>query len=399
MVQADKINKRFIIHVDMDAFFAAIEQRDNPALQGKPVVVGAAPKGGKGRGVVATCSYEARKFGIHSAMPISIAYQKCPQAVFLPPDMDKYSTVSRQIFEILYDFTPDVEPLGIDEAFLDITSTYRLFGTPYQTCLLIKKRIKEETGLTASVGLAPTKMAAKIASDLKKPNGMVKVLPDRLLDFLWPLDAGRIWGLGKKGKDALNAAGIKTIGQLAKMDVRRLAQLFGNNAPHLLQLANGIDTRPVEPERETKSVSNEITFDTDTADNAQTLSALSLLCEKVSGRLRNYNLKCTTITLKIRLQGFETYTRAITIGESTYLFEIIYREIKRLYELFDRRNKKVRLVGVKASNLLPIDSQVSLFSNKSDAKREALNKALDRIKSKFGDDAICRATSRANRRD
>ena len=189
---------RYIIHVDMDAFFASIEQRDNPSLRGKPVIVGADPKKGRGRGVVSTSSYEAREFGIHSAMPISIAYQRCPYAAFLLPDMERYSEASRRIYRILYDFTPDIEPVGIDEAFLDITASYKIFGTPREAALLIKKRIKEETSLTASVGLAPTKMAAKIASDLEKPDGMVEVSREGLLDFLWPLEIRRLWGLGKK---------------------------------------------------------------------------------------------------------------------------------------------------------------------------------------------------------
>ncbi|MFA5794994.1 MAG: DNA polymerase IV [Candidatus Brocadiia bacterium] len=396
---------RFIAHIDMDAFFAAVEQRDKPELRDRPVIVGSDPRNGHGRGVVSTCSYEARKLGIHSAMPISIAYHKCPKAVFLPPDMEKYARISRQIYELLYDFTPDIETLGIDESFLDITKSYKLFGTPYQTCILIKKSIKEKTGLTASIGLAPTKMAAKIASDLKKPNGLVVVTPDKLLDFLCPLNVNRLWGLGKKGSETLNSAGIKTIGDLAKTDLSRLTKLLGNYALHLHQLANGIDNRPVEPTGKAKSVSNEITFDTDISDNARILSALSSLCEKVSRRLRESDLKCKTITLKIRFQGFETYTRSITIAEPISLFEVIYKEIKKLFEhfstdskssgrIFTGMAKKVRLVGVKTSGLLPAGFQEGLFKDKMICKRETLNKTVDKIKSQFGDDAIYRATSR-----
>ncbi|MCX5715697.1 MAG: DNA polymerase IV [Candidatus Omnitrophica bacterium] len=196
--------EKLIVHVDMDAFFAAIEQRDNPELRGRAVVVGADPKAGKGRGVVSTCSYEARRFGIHSAMPISAAYKRCPDAAYLPVDIPKYSRVSRQIYKILYEFTPDIEPVGIDEAFLDITGSFHLFKTPLNTCLLLKAGIKEKTGLTASLGLAPTKTAAKIASDLKKPDGMVEVKPEGLLDFLWPLEIRRLWGLGAKTEQILN---------------------------------------------------------------------------------------------------------------------------------------------------------------------------------------------------
>ena len=192
------IMPKYIVHVDMDAFFAAVEVRDDPALRGKPVIVGADPAAGFGRGVVATCSYEARKFGVHSAMPISRAWRLCPQGVYLRPDMKKYCRESKKIFDILTTFTPAVEMTGLDEAFLDITASFHLFGTPAQTCRKIKERIKKETGLTASIGLAPTKLAAKIASDLKKPDGFVVVEPDRLLDFLKPLDAARLWGVGKQ---------------------------------------------------------------------------------------------------------------------------------------------------------------------------------------------------------
>ena len=242
--------RRCIIHVDMDAFFASVEQRDDPALRGRPVVVGSDPKAGKGRGVVSTCSYEARKYGIHSAMPISIAYKKCPQAVFLPVDMEKYAEASAKIHEILYSFSPDIEPISIDEAFLDITGSYHLFGTPVETCRLIKEKIKKYTGLTASIGLAPTKMAAKIASDLDKPDGLVEVTEEKLLDFLRPLDVRKIWGLGPKCEAELQRLGIQTIGDLARMDPDHLTGTFGKVGLEFWRLANGIDERPVETEPE-----------------------------------------------------------------------------------------------------------------------------------------------------
>lgn len=386
-------NRRYIVHVDMDAFFASIEQRDNPGCRGKPVVVGADPKFGKGRGVVSTCSYEARKFGIHSAMPISIAYKKCPHAVFLPPDMGKYEIASSRIFQIFYSFTPDVEPVGIDEAFLDITGSFHLFGTPSETCLSIKSKIKEMTGLTASIGLAPTKMAAKIASDLKKPDGMVEVAEEGLLDFLWPLDARKIWGLGSKSEEALAGMGIKTIGDLAKTDVKKLIEAFGRNGEHFWQLANGIDERTVDAEIDAKSISNETTFDKDTSDGSKIESALMALCEKVSARLRCDNLKCKTITLKIRLEGFFTYTRSITITDPTNFTDSLYKVIKDLYNNFSTKNKKVRLVGVRASNLTSSNFQENLFHEKGDERLEAIHGAVDSIKEKFGDDSIYRAGS------
>ena len=277
--------RRFIVHLDVDAFFAAIEQQDNPDLRGQPVVIGADPKAGQGRGVVATCSYEARKFGIHSALPISLAYQKCPQAVFLKPDMEKYSGVSDRIMEILYTFTHAVEPVSIDEAFLDISDTYVHFGTPLQTCLLIKSRIKEAVGLTASIGLAPTKLAAKIASEINKPDGMVEVAPENLLDFLRPLDLKKIWGLGEKSRLIWNKAGIKTIGELADRNIREMVALFGKTGAYFWQLANGIDEREVELETEAKSISNEFTFDEDTSAITEIRATLFSFCEKVSNPL------------------------------------------------------------------------------------------------------------------
>ena len=388
------INRRYIAHVDMDAFFAAIEQRDNPVYRGKPVVVGADPKGGKGRGVVSTCSYEARRFGIHSAMPISIAYLKCPEGVFLPVDMEKYAGVSREIYRILYDFTPDIEPVSIDEAFLDISGSHHLFGDPLKTCQLIKEHVKSRTGLTASVGLAPTKMAAKIASDLKKPDGLVEVCEEKLLDFLWPLDIRKIWGLGEKSEEALREAGINTIGDIAKKDVSELISLFGKNGEEFWRLANGIDEREIETDIEAKSISNETTFEQDTFDKDLIASELLGLSEEVSDRLRHEGFKARTITLKIRLEGFKTYTRSTTFIEATNFVDVIYGEIKRLFVNFDRGAKKVRLVGVKASNLLPAGLAQDLFRERLDEKRENVSNAVDRIKDRFGSAAIFRAGAR-----
>ncbi len=376
---------KYIVHIDMDAFFAAIEQRDNPKLKGKPVVVGADPKKGRGRGVVSTCSYEARKFGIHSAMPISIAYKRCPKGVFLPVNMKKYSKVSEQIYEILYDFSPKIEVVSVDEAFLDITGSHHIFGGPVETCKALKAKIKEKTRLTASVGLAPIMMAAKIASDLEKPDGLVMVEKEKLLDFLWPLDVGRIWGLGPKAKAVLNNMGIKTIGNLAKIDLERLEDVFGLNGEHFWQLANGIDQREVETEEEVKSVSNEYTFEEDEGDNNIIQAVLIKLCEKVSSRLRADSIKGRTITLKIRLEGFHTYTRARTLTGATNHSDAIYKTIKKLFVEFDRKGKKVRLVGVKVSGLIPQQERDTLFFDEGvkEKRQESIHKAIDKIKAKF----------------
>lgn len=384
---------RFIVHVDMDAFFASIEQRDNPALLGKPVVVGADPKKGKGRGVISTCSYEARKYGISSAMPVSIAYRMCPNAFFLPVDMKKYSRVSEEIYKIFYDFTPEIEAVGVDEAFLDITTTYKLFSTPYNACILLKSRIKNQTRLTASVGIAPTKIAAKIASDLKKPDGLVEVKPENLKDFLWPLDAGKIWGLGKKSRLLLNEQGIITIGDLARADMRKIIDLFGKNGLYFWKLANCIDTEEVQTGKEAKSLSNEITFDADTADKEKISGALISLCEKISYRLRLDNLKCRTITLKIRSEDFTTHTKSVTLSSSTNFFDVISAQIKKMHVDSKFGNRLVRLVGVRASNLCPANLKESLFTDKDEIKKEEIHKAVDRIREKFGSDSIFRAGS------
>ncbi|MBI5779613.1 MAG: DNA polymerase IV [Planctomycetes bacterium] len=390
------MSARYIVHIDMDAFFAAVEQRDHPEFKGQPVIIGSDPKGGQGRGVVATCSYEARKFGIHSAMPISIAYGKCPKGVFLPVDMGKYMSVSEEIFAILADFTPDVEPISVDEAFLDISRTHHLFKGPMEVCRQIKDRIKKELGLTASVGLAPNKMAAKIASEFRKPDGLVEVRPERLQEFLRPLNIRKISGLGEKTEIILNRIGITTIGQLADAQPAKLTALLGANGYQLHQLANGIDPREVQAQGEVKSISNEITFDRDTSERAVIDRTLMRLSEKVAGRLRQHHLKTRTVTLKIRLTGFDTYTRALTLDAPTCFDDMVYQAVKQLYSGFDCKGKKIRLLGVKAANFSAPTVQAELFSNTAkptDAKAAKLHQAIDKLKEKFGDNAICRGTS------
>ncbi|PIQ88993.1 MAG: DNA polymerase IV [Candidatus Omnitrophica bacterium CG11_big_fil_rev_8_21_14_0_20_42_13] len=389
-------NGRFIVHVDMDAFFASIEERDNPAIKGMPVVIGADPKGGYGRGVVSTCSYEARKFGIHSAQPISMAYRKCPKAVFLPVNIKKYSAESAQIYKILCDFSPDVEAVSIDEAFLNITETFHLFGSPIDTCRGIKNRIKNETGLAASIGLAPTKMCAKIASDIAKPDGLKEIKQAELLDFLHPLKIESIWGIGDKTRRILNDAGIETIGDLAGADALELARLLGKNGPLLWELACGRDAREVKANEEVKSVSNELTFKKDTPDREKVKSTLLYLCEKVSGRLRDDKLKGRIVTLKIRLENFHTYTRAASLCRGTNFVDMIYKKIEELFDSFDTKGKKIRLVGVKVSGLMPKDITDDLFSPVLNIKTENLHQASDMIKRKFGERAIQRAASRIN---
>ncbi len=376
----------------MDAFFAAVEQRDNPKLKGKPVVVGADPKGGRGRGVVSTCSYEARKFGIHSAMPISKAYRLCPQAIFISGHMGRYSEVSDQIFDVLYDFTPDIEPISIDEAFLDITGSFHFYKTPLATCQKIKESIKEKTQLTASIGIAPVKFVAKIASDICKPDGLLEIKQDGLFDFLWPLPVEKLWGVGQKSQLALNAIGIKTVGDLAKIPREKLLETFGVVGEHFYQLANGIDERDVHLNEEMKSVSHEHTFDVDTGSKDVLNDTILWLSEKVSRRLRKYSYKGRNITLKIRLEGFKTYTRAATLFERTNFTDVINQTAKELFKEFFKSGMKVRLIGVRVSHFEDPYMQESLFEDPKSVRLEKIHKAVDTIKNKFGERAIRRGS-------
>lgn len=382
---------RVIAHVDLDAFFAAVEQRDNPALRGRPVVVGADPRGGKGRGVVSTCSYEARKFGIRSAMPVSEAFRRCPSAVFLPPDFSKYSAASREVFKIFYDFTPHIEAISIDEAFLDITTSHHLFGTPHETAQKLKARINAKVGLTASVGLAPVKMVAKIASDYGKPDGLTEVPEGEVIPFLAPLPIRCLWGVGPRTQETLERMGIKTIGDMAKMPVEILAGRFGEQGRRLHHLANGIDPREVVEGDDVKSVSHEHTFERDTSDKEVVLKILLDLSEQVSRRLRKYGLKGKTVTVKIRLKGFETHTRAHTLPARTNFTDVIYQTARRIFEGFYKKGMSVRLIGARVSNFDDPYVKESLFTDPQDTRREKIHQAVDLIKDKFGDGAIHRA--------
>ena len=389
-----------ILHIDMDAFFAAVEQRDNPWLKGKPVVVGADPRGGRGRGVVSTCSYEARRYGIHSAMPISAACRCCPEAVFLPVDMRKYSKVSQAMSAILYEFTPEIEPLSIDEAFLDITGSIRLFGTPLGIGAKIKERVKEELCLTATIGIAPNKMAAKIASAHAKPDGLLEITPDNLLSFLWPLPVSKMFGVGEQTEKLLVAMGIQTIGDLAQRPVSSLRERLGARGQYLRDLANGHDTRVVVPEGDAKSVSHEHTFEEDTADPEQLDTALSILCEKVSRRLRSDGFKGKTVTLKLRFSDFKTITRDVTLPERTNFFDTIYVTSRSLLGAacvpagrFPEGRKKYRLIGVRVSNFHQPYVRDSLFEEGTSQKTEKIHQAVDTIKAKFGEKGIIRGRS------
>jgi nucleotidyltransferase/DNA polymerase involved in DNA repair len=383
--------KRVILHVDMDAFFAAVEQRENPDLKGKPVIIGADPKGGSGRGVVSTCSYEARKYGVHSAMPISEAYKRCPNGIYIPPNGSLYSQVSRSIFEIYYEFTDRVEPISIDEAFLDVTGSIRLMGSGVTIARLIKDRIVEKEKITASVGIAPNKYLAKIASDLEKPDGLVVVEEDHIEEFLHPLDISRLWGAGIKTQQRLRKMGVKTIGDLARFPLNILEKTFGKTGVHFYHLAHGIDNREVRKTSGVKSISNEHTFEKD-EDKAELLLGILLkLSEKVGYRLRKKKLRGKTIHLKLRYDDFSTITRNHTLMRNFNSTATIYNTVKKLFEENYNREKKIRLLGVGVSNFDVLTSAQSSIFDEEESKKQKLDLLQDVLNDRFGRNIISRA--------
>ena len=378
----------------MDAFFAAIEQQRNPKLRDKPVIIGADPKEGKGRGVVSTCSYAARKYGIHSAMPISRAYTLCPHGIYLLPDMKEYSRISAKVFDILSRFAELVEPVSVDEAFLDITGTELLFGKPAELAKKIKTTIFEETGLTASIGISPNKFVSKIASEIQKPNGLVIVNQAEIIEFLRPLPVSKIWGIGKKTETELKSRNINTIGDIQKLDKNRLTELFGKYGLRFWEFSRGIDNRKVENFHTAKSISKEITFDIDTNDYALIEKSILEICENLAYQLRQGGIYCSTIESKIRLKDFTTFNRSQSINNPTRNPKTIFKIALQLFNDFLREikeksnNKLFRLIGIKVSNFSDTTEnvQLSLFEDenaKLENKSENLYNALDRINSKY----------------
>ena len=371
----------------MDCFFAAVEVKDNPDLAGKPVIVGALPGT---RGVVAACSYEARAFGIHSAMPISQAYKKCPQGIYLKPRGHRYSEESEKIFHIFHVYTPLVEPMSLDEAFLDVSGSHLLFGTSVDIGHAIKQQIHDDLGLIASIGIAPTKFVAKIASDLEKPDGFVVVNEEEVMDFLAPLDARKILGVGKATWRILDKLGLKTIGDIRMYPVEELERIFGKYGRHLHNLSYGRDDSSVLPESEQKQVSNEHTFPVDTNDSLEIERMLLHLSDKVASRLLESNLRGYTVTLKLRDENFTTVTRSRSFTNPLFSTEDIYREVRDLFHGENISGRKVRLIGVGVSNFVSIP-QMSLFDG-TVVKKEKIEKAIDNIRERFGKGAITRAT-------
>lgn len=384
--------KPAIIHVDMDAFFAAIEQRDNPALQGKPVIVGGSKES---RGVVSTASYEARKFGVHSAMSMAEAVRRCPNGIYLPVDMKKYRAVSRQIMEIFQRFTPEVEAISVDEAFLDVTGSQKLFGEAEQIGWQIKRIIRQELDLTASVGLSYNKFLAKLASDLDKPDGFYQILPEELQQKVWPLSIRRMMGVGNKTAQLLERMGVTTIGKLAVMDAGLLEHLLGKQGLLMHQLANGVDGRPVEPVRESKSVGRETTFPRDISDVYVLETILFTLTDDVCHTLRSNGLKGKTVSIKIRYPDFRSISRAVTLERYTASFEPVFEAVRRLMDQHYQDGTAVRLIGVTVSNLKKeqqIVEQQELFADTAAVEKyQQLNKVVDQINGRYGGDTLRRA--------
>lgn len=374
--------QRWIIHIDMDAFFAAVEQRDNPELRNKPVIVGGLGR----RGVVSTASYEARRFGVHSAMPMAEARRRCPQGVYLPGDHRKYNKIAAEIQAILADFSPLVEPLSVDEAFLDVTGMDWLYPDPAAIAAEIKSRIRTELDLVASAGVAPNKFLAKLASDWGKPDGLLVVRPGEERDFLRDMPVSRLWGVGERSAKLLQGIGIKTVGQLAEADAAVLARTFGNMAEGLRRLARGEDERPVIPECEPKSVGNEVTFESDLWTREEMETCLLALVQKVGRRLRKSGHTGRTITLKLRFGSFRTITRSRTLGEPTALDGAIFAAVKALLDKVPL-SEGVRLLGVSVANLHAGEGQPGLFGEEA-AKQTKMFAAVDRLKDKYGEKAV-----------
>jgi DNA polymerase-4 len=378
---------RTVLHVDMDAFYAAVEQRDDPALRGRPVVVG----GSSNRGVVAAASYEVRRFGVRSAMPIAEALRRCPELVRVPPRMERYKAVSKEIFGIFRSYTPLVEGLSLDEAFLDVTASRALYGDGQRIGVAIKADISEATGLTASVGVAENKLVAKIASDLDKPDGLVVISADDVHAVLDPLPVEVIPGIGRRTLGRLHAINVRRVGDLRHARERDLQPIFGRYTERMRAKAAGIDSRPVTPERAEKSISSEETFDVDLGERAAMDEALLRLADTTARRLRKSGLAAGTVQVKIRMADFRTFTRQQSLGVPVNATDQIFDTARTLLGrwLGSNPGARLRLLGVGVSNLAPA-GQGDLFAP-TQAGATPVDTAVDRIRDRFGRDALGRA--------
>jgi DNA polymerase IV (DinB-like DNA polymerase) len=353
--------RRIIFHVDMDHFFTAVEEREHPEYKGKPVIVGADPKAGKGRGVVSTCNYEARKFGVRSGMPISKAWKLCPQAIYLPVNYELYTQVSDKIMALLRKYADKFEQWGIDEAFMDVTSKVKDYAEAEALARQIKREIYEKEGLTCSIGVGPNKLVAKIASDHQKPDGLTVVREEEVEKFLAPLPVRKLLWVGRKTEQKLKAMGIKTIGDLAHYDPSVLAEVFGVMGTQMYLMAHGIDKSEVEERSQIKSISREKTFEEDTSNFDYILNALDELSEEVYKDIVGQNLYFKTVTVKVRYENFETHTHSKTLPLMTNRLQDLKKTARELVQAYFKPERKIRLIGVRISNLISSEKQKTLI--------------------------------------
>jgi len=375
-----------ILHIDMDAFFALVEVRENPSLAGKQVIVGYDGN----RGVVLSATYEVRKLGVHSAMPMSRALRLAPNAIVVEPDHEKYSEVSENVMAIFEAVTPLVQPLSVDEAFLDISGAQKLMGTPSQIGEVIRARVSDEQGITCSVGVASTMFVAKLATNFAKPDGLHVVPADKVIEFLHPLPIGALWGVGEKTAEQLARLGLVNVSDIANTPVKTLARVVGQAAAeHLYELSWGRDPRVVTPNQAEKSIGAERTFESDIDDPEEILAQILDLSNKVAKRLRAANYFSRTVTIKVRFADFTSVTRSKSLPSSTDLATEIYATSKSLFEAMHLQRARIRLVGVRATGLVPTsESSVQLeFSNRDSGWREA-EAAMDQVSLKFGNSAV-----------
>ena len=383
---------RQILHVDMDAFFAAVEQRDRPELRGRPVLVGGSPTQ---RGVVSAASYEARPFGCRSAMPMAEALRRCPQAVVVRPRMAAYAEASRQVFAVFEQYTPLIEPLSIDEAFLDVTGSIRLNGPALEIARELRRRIRDETSLTASVGVAPNKFLAKLASDLNKPDGLTIIEPDQTQATLDLLPVSRLWGVGVKTLARFERMGLATFADVRRLSEQELRTQFGQAGEQFYRLVRGLDDRPVVPDRQAKSISHETTFPQDLDHYDHLRSVLLHQAEQVSWRLRKHDLFARTVFIKVRTADFATATRSRTLPTPTDRTDEFRTAAAELFDAWwhkqPARRRSIRLIGVGLSQLSATgQEQLSLFEGEQTVRSRNLDRTLDDIKDRFGTDAVSR---------
>lgn len=393
MTTDKKSRIRVILHGDMDAFFAAVEQRDRPELVGKPVVVG----GTGARAVVSTASYEARRFGVRSAMPMRLALRKCPDAVVLPPDFERYRAASEQMLDVFHRYSPLVEPLSLDEAFLDMTGAEGLFGSPRETARRIRRDVFEATGgLTLSMGGSATKYVAKVACDFQKPDGITIVPQEEVLSFLHPLPVSRLWGAGEKSRKILEARGFYTIGQVARSSKKIMEGLLGSLGAQLFELANGIDSREVVPDRDAKSIGKEFTLETDIRGREEILPVLQIAADKTARGLRSKGLEASGVRVKLKTDDFRLLTRQTNLSRPADSAAQLFEAAAGLLEKMPLEYN-FRLVGTAAFNLKPKNKNIQgcLFKDPAREKQEKLDRAMDAVREKFGEPALRRGTDEA----